>query len=155
MGLKDFQIDADGGSLIVRCCRCLGDAAWVAEIAKGDDLHYHVALAVEHADEHHAGDTWQPHGMLRESAGECGKAGVSDESRAYGKQQPPAGWDGRKPAVAECPLCGGDYCPAQYMPGFCRHCTHDSVPAVNGGTLCAECAADDQICPECGYPLGS
>lgn len=58
-----------------------------------------------------------------------------------------------------CPTCEGDYSPSEYKPseykpGVCRHCIPD-VPAVAGGTLCAECAADDQICPECGYPHGS
>lgn len=55
----------------------------------------------------------------------------------------------------DCPKCGGSYSPEEYIPGVCRHCLPPIVPALPGKTLCAECESDEQICPECGYPVGS
>lgn len=56
--------------------------------------------------------------------------------------------------MPHCPKCEGSYNPAEHVEGVCRHCIPDR-PTPPGKTLCEECLKDDQICPECGYPIGS
>lgn len=68
MGLKDFQLRIVAGlTPVLFCTRCT-DHAWCASLYSGDDVSQLVTAAVRHAEQHHSGDTWQPHDMLREAA---------------------------------------------------------------------------------------